>query len=45
MSEAKQTTPKGADIPVPTRDDWQQTLPKVAKPEPKRSTPDGPEKK
>ena len=43
--ESKQKTPKGAEIPVPTRDDWEQTLRKVAKPEPKGSTPNGPEKK
>ncbi|MEX0781882.1 MAG: hypothetical protein WD557_04470 [Dehalococcoidia bacterium] len=39
----KQTTPKGAEIPVPTRKDWEQALRKVAKP--KDSPPGGPDKK
>ena len=45
MDEPKQTTPKGAEIPVPSREDWERTLRKVAKPEPKGSPPDGPREK
>lgn len=44
-NEPKQTTPKGAEIPVPSRADWEKTLRKLAKPEkPKDSPSDGPEK-
>jgi hypothetical protein len=38
-SEPKQTTPKGAEIPVPKRGDWEKVLRKAAKP--KGSTPSG----
>ncbi len=38
-----QKTPKGAEIPVPKREDWEKTLRKVAKP--KDSPPGSPEKK
>jgi hypothetical protein len=41
--EAKQTTPKGAEIPVPTREEWEQNLRKLAKP--KDSPSNSPEKK
>lgn len=41
--DEKQTTEKGAEIPVPTRKEWEQALRKVAIP--KESPPDGPEKK
>ncbi len=30
--EPKQTTPKGAEIPVPKRDDWEKVLRKAVKP-------------
>jgi len=39
-----QTTPKGAEIPVPSREDWERTLRKVANPKPKDSPPSRPEK-
>lgn len=32
MDEPKQTTPKGAEIPVPTRDAFLQDLEKIAPP-------------
>lgn len=28
--ESKQTTPKGAEIPVPTKDEWEKVLRKAA---------------
>ena len=39
----KQTTPKGAEIPVPTKDDWEKVLRKAANP--KGSTTDRAPKK
>jgi hypothetical protein len=30
--EPTQTTPAGAEIPVPTRKDWERTLDKITKP-------------
>lgn len=38
MGEKKQRTPKGYEIPVPKRSDFEDALNKVAK-APKRSTP------
>jgi hypothetical protein len=38
VTEKKQTTPKGYQIPVPTRKDFEGVFDKVAK-TPKRSTP------
>ena len=45
MNEPKQTTPKGAEIPIPTREEWDKVLRKAAKPKPEGSTPGGPLKK
>lgn len=42
--EDKQKTPKGAEIPVPTREAWEKSLHKVVKPKPKGSTTDRPKK-
>jgi hypothetical protein len=40
-AEPKQTTPKGLEIPVPTREEWERNMAKVApKPEPPPSRPD-----
>jgi hypothetical protein len=47
MSEKKQTTPQGEEIPVPKRGAFMRDLKKVAKgqrPKPKRSTPSRPKK-
>lgn len=44
MSDEKQKTPKGTEIPVPTREEWERNLRKVAKPKGQRSTSDDPEK-
>lgn len=45
MTENKtQKTPKGAEIPVPTREQVMRDLRKTAKPKPKGSTPDSPTK-
>jgi hypothetical protein len=41
-SEQTQKTPKGAEIPVPTREQVMRDLRKTAKRKPKSSTPDGP---
>ena len=47
----QQMTPKGAEIPVPKRDEWEKVLRKAAhpkpkpKPKPKGSTTDRPPKK
>ena len=43
--QTKQTTPKGAEIPVPTKDEWEKVLRKAANPKAKDSTPDRPPKK
>jgi hypothetical protein len=43
MDKPTQKTPKGAEIPVPTRKEWDKVLDKAAKP--KGSTTDGPKKK
>ncbi len=45
--EDKQTTPKGAEIPVPRKVEWEAVLDKAAKPkaEGKRSTSGSPKKK
>ena len=40
MTDKMQTTPKGEEIPVPTRKDWTRALDKVA--QPKDSPKDGP---
>lgn len=32
MDEEKQTTPKGTEIPVPKRKDWERVLERAAKP-------------
>ena len=45
MDDLKQKTPKGTEIPVPSKDDWEKVLRKAAKPNPKGSTTDGPQKK
>lgn len=45
MDDQKQTTPKGAEIPIPSRSNWERNLRKVVKPKPEGSTSDGPEKK
>ena len=42
MDESKQTTPKGAEIPVPTKEQVMRDLRKASKP--KDSTTDRPEK-
>ena len=41
MDEPTQTTPKGYEIPIPTRKDFEDALDKIAKPKPpaKGSTP------
>lgn len=41
--ESKQTTPKGAEIPVPTKGEWEKVLRKAANP--KDSTTDRPPEK
>ena len=41
----EQTTPKGTEIPVPSRDDWEKVLRKAATPQLKGSTTDRPSMK
>ncbi len=44
--ESTQKTPKGgAEILVPTREEWERILRKAAKPKPEGSTPSSPTKK
>ena len=43
-SEPKQKTPKGYEMPIPKRKDFEEAIRKVANPKTKRSAPGGPVK-